>query len=160
MSDTLTRDFEIAAAYDKRPQYGQHCVDFRFYVKGPKGAVQFILYTGWYPHIIPKPGTDWQELSRPIHLSEHDNPMPADLGYHSPVPRYEGQEPMETCTVLPEGKCYYDGSTLNASRIFSIMVHEGGEAMWKALEEFYQEIFEQPMADMKVFESDGEGLGL
>ena len=112
MSD-VKREFEITAAYDKRPKYGQHCVDMTFYVKGPKGTVQFKLFTGWYPRIIPTPDTLWQELCAPLQVEEHENPLPADLGYHSPVPMYEGQQ-LYDCTLLPEGKCYYDGSGLNA----------------------------------------------
>jgi hypothetical protein len=139
---TLERKFEIHPAYDKRPKYGQHCVEFLFYVKGLKGAVQFLLFTGWYPHLIPTPETDWRELTMPLHIAEHDNPMPADLGYHSPVPRYEGQKPQtKECAILG-GPCYYDGSILNASRIFSIMLHQGGEAMWNELENYYRETFE------------------
>jgi hypothetical protein len=139
---SLTRELEIHPAYDKRPKYGQHCVEMCFYVKGPKGVVQFVLFTGWYPHIIPEPNTPWQKLCKPIHLQKLDNPMPADLGYHSRTPRYEGQSKMN-CSLLPEGECYFDGSSLNASRIFSLLVHEGGEAVWKALEEYYAETFEE-----------------
>lgn len=139
----LIHEVEIRPAYDKRPQYGQHCVDMTFYVKGPKGAVQFVLYTGWYSGIIATPDKPWQELMVAHHPTrEHlTEPLPADLGYHSPVPTYEGQSSRENCHVLPGGKCYYDGSGLNANRIFSIMVHEGGEAMWKALDQYYQETF-------------------
>lgn len=158
----LKREFEISAAYDKRPKYGQHCAEFRFYVKGPKGAVQFVLFTGWYPSLIPTPDKDWRELSTVLKLGKHDAPMPADLGYHSPVPRYEDQSLMDPCHVLPEGKCYYDGSSLNASRIFSIMVHQGGDAMWKALEDYYAEVFAaQPApaieAQAKPFEAQAKG---
>jgi hypothetical protein len=149
MADELIREFEIAAAYDKRVEsggrYGQHCVDFRFYLKGPKGVVQFILCTGWSKAIIATPEKPWQELGVVRTRNNPDvlwDPMPADLGYHSPVPRYEDQTAMD-CHILPEGKCYYDGSGLNANRIFSLMVHEGGEAMWKALERYYRELFEE-----------------
>ena len=138
----LTRETVITAAYDKRPKYGQHCVTMTFYIKGDKGVVQFVLYTGWYPRLIPTPDKPWQELTRTLKLEEHDHPLPADLGYHSPVPRYEGQSQMDNCKLLPEGKCYYGGSSLNAYRIFSIMVHEGGDKMWEALEEEYLNIFE------------------
>lgn len=136
----LVREFVISAAYDKRPKYGQHCVDFTFFVKGPEGAVQFRLFTGWYLSLIPKPDAPWQELCKTLHLGENDSPMPADLGYHSPHPRYEGQTSM-SCTLLPSGECYYDGSSLNAYKIFSTMVHEGGEAMWAELEKYYASTF-------------------
>ena len=138
----LTHEVHIDAAYDKRPKYGQHCVDFRFYVRGPKGVVQFVLFTGWLKALIPTPDTDWRELSVHHHAGLHmlTEPMPADLGYHSPLPLYEGQTSME-CSLIPGGKCYYDGSSLNASRIFSVMLHEGGDAMWVELEKYYEETF-------------------
>jgi hypothetical protein len=144
----LTRDIVIYPAYDKRPQYSQHCVDMVWMLKGPLGIVQFRLFTGWSVRVIGLPTLDWQELSmsRPRYHSpeEHEAvsaPMPADIGYHSPKPMYEDQTSMK-CELLPQGQCYYDGSTLNADRYFAILVHEGGEALWKALEEYYHERFE------------------
>lgn len=141
----LTREFTVYPAYDKRrSNHGQHCVDMLWLVKGPLGAVQFRLYTGWYPDVIGKPTENWQELhaSRKHHADPLNVPMPVDIGYHSPKPMYEGQSQMEHCDLLPEGKCYYDGSSLNADRYFAILVHEGGDALWKALEEYYHERFE------------------
>ena len=145
MSETLTRKLEISPAYDKRPKYGQHCVDMRWLVQGRHGSVQFLLFTGWYPAIIPTPDKRWQELTGVIRLGPHDAPMAADLGYHSRVPRYEDQMLMDKeCPYLePPGPCYYDGSGLNARRIFSILVHKGGEAVWEALEEYYRKTFER-----------------
>lgn len=87
-------------------------------------------------------------------------PLPADLGYHSPVPQYEGQLPIgirikynddyseelgtegeaRICEYL--GKpCYYDGSGLNAERIYHIMLQEGEKGVWRELEEYYVELF-------------------
>lgn len=139
----LTHEFFIYPAYDKRPEYGQHCVDMLWLVKGPLGVVQFRLFTGWYPDIIGKPDLPWQELSanKKRYADRLDMPMPADIGYHSPKPMYEGQSDME-CSLLPGGHCYYDGSSLNADRYFAILVHEGGEALWKALDAYYHERFE------------------
>lgn len=139
----LERVFQVDPAYDKRPEYGQHCVDMRWYVKGPLGVVQFVLYTGWYADVIGKPDLGWQALatSKKRHADLLDVPMPADVGYHSPKPMYEGQSPMGDCELLGR-PCYYDGSSLNAGRYFAILVHEGGEALWKALEEYYHERFE------------------
>jgi len=144
----LTREFIVHPAYDKRPKYGQHCVDMLWLLNGPLGVVQFRLFTGWGIQVIGQPTLGWKELSmsRPRYHSveEHEAisaPMPADIGYHSPKPMYEGQTAMD-CNLIPGGKCYYDGSTLHANRYFAILVHEGGEALWKALEEYYHERFE------------------
>lgn len=138
------RELVIKPGYDRRAEgNGQHCVDMIWYLKGEKGIIQFVLYTGWYASIIPQPGTDWTLM----HVKQEDwmKVLPADLGYHSPVPMYDDQGTMD-CTLLPGGKCYYDGSGLNANRIFSILVHQGGEAVWLELEEEYRLRFEEVAA--------------
>ena len=69
--------------------------------------------------------------------------MPADLGYHSLKPTYEEQSICtESCEYLDGKPCYYDGSGLNAKRIYNILVNEGDSGVWKELENFYNEIFE------------------
>jgi len=69
-------------------------------------------------------------------------PMALDLGYHSKVPKYEGDVPMsEHCPVL-KGKCYYDGSTLNAERVFERLVNEGDAGVWAELESYYATTFQ------------------
>lgn len=149
----LERKLEITPSWDKRDpdpkkNYGIGCVTMRWYVIGPKGAIQFVLMTGWYPHIIKK--TTWNDWSDwgDLHVSvrEGDRPMPTDLGFHSPVPLYEGQTKMtDDCPVLG-GPCYYDGSGLNADKPFSILVHEGGEKLWEFLEQYYAETFAKAAA--------------
>jgi hypothetical protein len=101
-------------------------------LKGPKGAVQFVLYTMWMP--IPEKS-----------LFSKDNnfgPLPADLGYHSPKPMYEGQSSHKDCPWLDAGQlCYYDGSGCNAKDAYNILVVKGEEALWEFMEEYYKERF-------------------
>lgn len=163
MRANLKREFVITPGYDRRPEYGQHCAEMRFYVKGEKGVVQFILFTGWYPCIIPKPDAPWQELCMPIKLDPLDHPMPADLGYHSlaPIHNWQTSPTYTDCSLLDQRACYYDGSGLNCYRIFSVMVHEGGERMWEELEKFYAEVFETPVETMqaaKAAEAKADGV--
>lgn len=142
----LERIFEISPAYDKRAEsggkYGQHCAEMLWLVKGERGVVQFRLFSGWYKGCVTPPRTEWREMrvarSGDASLSA---PMPADIGYHSPNPTYEGQTEMD-CHLLPAGKCFYDGSSLNATDYFAVLVHEGGEKLWEALESYYVEHFE------------------
>ena len=69
-------------------------------------------------------------------------PLPADLGFHSPKPVYKGQRRSSNeCQYLDGKPCYYDGSGLNAKRVFGILVKKGGEAVWKELEDYYKETF-------------------
>lgn len=137
---------ESEPAYDLRDpnpskSYGIHGVNLRFLVVGPLGVVQFLLHTNWQlPHVE-------RELdSRPVdsrfpHLS--CRPVPADLGYHSPKPMYEGQTPRDNCTYLGGRPCYYDGSGLNARKPYEILVAEGLDPMWEFLEDDYKRTFEE-----------------
>src|SRR3954469_667919 len=79
--------------------YGIHGLDIWFVLKGPNGAVQFMVNFGVYlpsvTHVTPGE----------IHGF--------DVGYHAPTPQYEEQTECE-CEHLPGGKCYYDGSGLRA----------------------------------------------
>lgn len=112
----------------QKKQYGCHGLQIRWLVHGDKGSVQFLLYTGWLP--------TWD-------MGDHSQlfVMPADLGYHADEPQYEDQTTME-CAHRPSGKCYYDGSSLNAEKPFKILLTEGEEALWQFLEEYYRTIFE------------------
>ena len=68
--------------------------------------------------------------------------MPADVGYHSPKPIYEGQEIMSDCCECLGGKpCYYGGSGLYAEKIYKVLVEKGSDEVWKKLEEYYIDIF-------------------
>ena len=115
-------------------------MNLSFYVKGPEGVVQFVIYSGWYPEIIAKPDTDWMTLSM-VNKVGVSPPMAADLGYHSPTPRYEDHAPIKECEWMGGASCYYDGSSLNGNKLLSLMIHEGGEAMWKELEDYYASVF-------------------
>lgn len=109
--------------------HGRHGLDALFLLRNQQGAVQFSLMTGWTPDC----------------LESHDNrifrPFPADLGYHSPKPQYEGQSLMDANCRWLEGPCYYDGSSLNADGVFNILVQQGEEAMWRRLEEYHNSLF-------------------
>lgn len=145
----FTRKIEWIPAFDKRnPEpgnnYGVHCVEMRWYLIGEKGAIQFVLYTGWHlPHVLA-------EHKFNGHLTTLMKPRPADIGYHSPVPMYEDQAPMSgECNVIG-GTCYYDGSTLNAERFFDLFVKEGDEAVWKLMEGWYESQFSEAVAQETI----------
>ncbi len=141
----MERIIELTPAYDKRnpdpsKNYGIQGVSMRMVLKGDKGAVQFLLFTNWMlPHIYKEwKGTKYDDLT----IECRYKPMAADLGYHSLSPIYEGQTTIsDKCEYLDGKPCYYDGSGLNAEKVFDILVREGGEAVWKFLENYYNEIF-------------------
>lgn len=135
------RRVDFHAAFDKRDpnpnkNYGIHGVDMRMYLIGEHGAVQFVLYTNWHlPHVRA-------ELdARPSSERWMDHPMPADLGYHSKVPMCDGDQPHPNCELLGGCDCYYDGSGLNAERIYDVLLREGSDGVWRELEAYYADVF-------------------
>ena len=134
----MERIIEFSPAYDKRDpdptkNYGIHGVSLRMVLKGQRGAVQFLLYTGWQlPHV------------RDEFKGTATHVLPADVGYHSPVPLYEGQNKItESCQYLDGQACYYDGSGLAAERFFDVLTQEGDVGVWRELERYYAETFEE-----------------
>lgn len=127
----MEREIKFAAAWDKRnddpdKNYGIHGVTLTFYLKGSKGVVQFVVYTNWHLKYVQ------DELdSEPVHKEFPHltcRPLPADLGYHSSKPMYEGQKPMDKdCSIL--------------DRVFNILLEQGDEGVWKELEAAYERTF-------------------
>lgn len=147
--ELLDRELVMLPAWDKRStnpkkDYGIHGVEMRWYVKGKKGVVQFVLFTSWYTPAVDEEMYGSILDPEPSKYNHHSRvtckPIPADLGYHGVEPRYEGQEQGD-CTLLPGGKCYYDGSGMNAERMYDILREEGSEAVWKQLESYYELTF-------------------
>lgn len=140
MTEKFEKTIEFSPAYDRRDpdpkkDYGVGAVDIRFILKGKRGAVQFLLGTGWF-----LPETNEEYKARGVNLSK-DYPRAWDIGYHSPKPMYEGHSPItDKCNIL-NGKCFYDGSTLNADPILNILLREGSDGVWKELEKYYHETF-------------------
>lgn len=148
----FTREIRLSPAWDKRnadpgKDYGVHGVELQMYLRHARGTVQFVIYTGWMlPHV-----TD--ETTRRILLRAHARcltiadlrvayrPMPADRGYHSPVPQFEGQEPIGSDCEFTGGVCYYDGSGLAAEKLYSLLVERGSAAVWEELEKYWNETF-------------------
>jgi hypothetical protein len=117
--------------------YGVSTCRLIFYVIGERGAVQLML------------GTDWGIQRVQDHLnkfgwSHNDNPRQPrgwDLGYHSRTSHYEDQTSMK-CDLLPEGVCYYDGSSLNADEWIEGLLAGGTVWLWPRLEQYYRCTFE------------------
>lgn len=145
--DQLQHITEITPAFDRRdpdPQkdYGIHGCDLKMLVKGSKGTVQFVIYTNWYlPHVTEELFN--QPIQDLLDIKCRFLPLPADLGYHSPVPQYKDQHCMGPCKYLDGKKCYYDGSGLDAYRIYNILVEKGSDEVWKELELYYHQTFDE-----------------
>lgn len=140
----MEKIIEFSPAYDKRDSdpnknYGVHGVELRMVLKGELGATQFLLYTNWQ---LPDVTKEFREKLTPDKYFLFE-PLPADLGYHSPKPIYEGQTSMGPCPYLNNQPCYYDGSGLNAERIYKVLLEKGSDGVWEELEKYYKEIFEK-----------------
>lgn len=145
MSDIdFVREIRFYPAFDKRSpdpnkNYGIHGVELAFFLKGPHGAVQFKVSTNWQlPHVQAEIDGKVPNSQFPYMFHE---PMAVDLGYHSKNPMRDGQEPMSgNCDVIG-GTCYYDGSVLEANRIFNTLREEGDKGVWRELEIYYRAVF-------------------
>lgn len=142
----MKREIKFRPAFDKRDpdpkkDCGIHGVELAFYLTGYKGTVQLVLFTNWHlPHVTKeRMGRSYETIGGDPHWMER--PQPADLGYHSKIPMYEGHAPMKGKCIFIEGDCYYDGSGLNAQRVYEKLLTDGDEGVWKALEEYYEDTF-------------------
>ena len=131
----MERRIEIYPSWDKGELYGIDCAEIAFYLIGKRGAYQFKAFTGWWlPHLRK------QERCQP---GRHGFSYPRgfDIGYHAREAQYEGQEPLTDDCPIIGGKCYYDGSSLQAEPIAEAMVAEGSDAVWAELENRYIDQF-------------------
>lgn len=151
MSGVLTfeRRVDFTAAYDhRRPNpcenYGIGGMRAVFYLIGPKGAVQWMIGLPFYvAGVRPEMGR-WSDTAR-----ELGKPSGWDLGFHAREPQYDGQSAMGQCDVIGDGKCFYDGSSLNADLLIEGFVNGGTAWLWPALEDYYRSVFEG--ADFPTF---------
>ena len=131
----------VAPAYDRQSEgYGVGACRITFVLKGPLGAVQFMIGTEWYTpsareHLLNFPHTTKRCLEM--------KPSGWDVGYHSPKPMYQGHSPMGgTCELVEGGQCYYDGSGLMAEEWVEGFVSGGTKWLWPRLRSQYAEWFE------------------
>ena len=145
--------FEVGYDHREFPEdcggggHGQHGMNMRFVLVGPKGAVQWLCYmTNWVPGNVRYGSVGRDDPNPvslvPVHPRGIGDGMAADLGYHSPIPRYASQVEYGTqkCEWLPEGECYYDGSGLNAEPLLEAFLAHGPHAVWAALARYYQDV--------------------
>lgn len=111
--------------------YGSHGMEMRFMLRGPNGVTQFVMSTGWVPGVkgVSPALADYY-------------PTGSDLGRHAHVPQYEGEDEgmgAGDCAYLG-GKCWYDGSGLQADPVVVAFIREGEPAVWRALREYHDRL--------------------
>jgi len=122
-------------AWDKRnstpnKDFGINSVRIYFCIKGEKGAIQFVLATGWnLPHVKKE------------FLGKTNNdlfPLAMDVSYHSPVPMYDGQQPISsTCELLGDKTCYCGGSGSEVEKYLEALIEHGSDRVWDMLIDEY-----------------------
>jgi hypothetical protein len=108
-----------------------------FFLKGPKGTIQFMVGTNWH---LPRVAAEMRARPRSPY---DDTLMGWDVGYHSPVPMYEGQTPIKHDCTHTGGVCYYDGSGLLAEEWVPQFIAGGTDWLWPKMEEQYRLRFEE-----------------
>ncbi len=131
----------VQPAYDRLSEgCGIGACRIIFILKGPLGAVQFMIGTEWY---VPSAR---EHLLQFAHTSERClemKPTGWDVGYHSPKPMYESHSPISgSCELVEGGQCYYDGSGLMADEWVDDFVAGGTKWLWPKLREQYAFWFE------------------
>lgn len=134
--DGFTKDVKFSPSRDwikKEPSrnYGISTMRITFVLKGPLGAVQWMIGTEYAIEPIRKRISDPDEPRKPTGY---------DLGYHSPKPMYEGQTSQANCDILGCA-CFYDGSGLNADLLIEGFLARGSDWIWGQLREYYEHTF-------------------
>jgi hypothetical protein len=91
----------------------------RFLLHGDLGATQFLVQFRTRPYGNARLVEGW------------------DVGFHSRAPISYATE-MDECDVVPEGRCWYDGSGLQADELCQRFLKEGEQVVWATLEDRYQ----------------------
>lgn len=133
----LRREIHFEPGYDHRGDAtgrGCHGLNMRWLVHGDAGSVQFVVHTMWLPSWVES--SQFGDRVSAMIADRILSPMAADLGHHWATPLYEGEANLE-CEYLPAGRCFYDGSGLNAEQLFATLLTEGHDAVWAAMEAYW-----------------------
>jgi len=134
------RQLTITPPFDRRhpdpkKNYGIGGMTLHCLVIKDKKAVQFLAYL---PVHLPEV-TD--ELWNKHGTYNSFKGMGADVGYHSPTPMFDDQEPMKEKCPYIGCACYYDGSSLRADEWYKVFLREGLGRIWEMLEADWIERF-------------------
>ena len=138
MSDNSERILRIRMPFDRRhptplKNYGVGAMFFQMVYLKENNATQFTFSVPFYlPHV-----------ARNLPHNSLCEGTGFDVGYHANKPQWENQNPMDNCDLLIEGKCYYDGSSLQADERYKkfIQQKDAFDWAWKQLESDWQERF-------------------
>ena len=136
----MKREIIFNPAYDyvndpdpKKRNYGRHCVDMYWSLKGELGCVTWMVCTSW----------NLPETNEAFKKSDYcPRPLPADLSVHSPKKLRGGWDiHNKECHWIDGKPCYCITSGIKAEPVFEKLVREGHEAAWTELENLYIRTF-------------------
>jgi len=113
---------------DPKKDYGIHSMDIFFITGKDDNYVQFFLNIPWYldhvaHNLLTRDRLDLSFLGQGY-----------DVGYHAKHPQYDGQSPMD-CDLISTGKCYYDGSSLQAEKWYQdVLQFNNLDEIWPKLQ--------------------------
>ena len=58
--------------------------------------------------------------------------------YHKKYPQYEGQNPNSDKCEITGGECYSDGSYTYSDELTRMLIEQGEDAVWAALDDFWR----------------------
>jgi hypothetical protein len=157
---------------DPEKDYGIGGLKLCFAVVGARGAVELEVLTKWYlPHIMEE---RMEKDSSMDLFMERTQPI-GTIYFHSRKPQHEDSQPVGSMKrqgdesivvggrvlwlpkVVPTGTyqrckftrgiCYTDSTSLGANPYITLLVSDGPEELYKALEERYREYFWEDCAD-------------
>jgi hypothetical protein len=146
----LERIVRFFPAFDKRnPDPSKNCgigaVRCIMVLKGNDRAVHFVFSTGMYlPETMQEYAKDGRLTPTKSSFSERyyimNSPMGYDVGYHDIKRHFKGQHvSKDNCDWIGR-PCYGDGSALQSDRFMDMLLRQGDEAIWTALEEEYKQL--------------------
>jgi len=169
---TLVRSIELTPAFDRRDadpskNFGIHGVDLHMALKGPEGAVVFILFTNWMLPAVTDAVLSAELLFDESEIRSTFLPLHC-VQIHSTRPLWEGREPSRQRVCGPrwlgvdpvtgpiiepaqygdlvvceytEGQPCYPDSSSDADQVYELLLREGSDGVWRELERRYVQTF-------------------
>lgn len=143
-SPAFERIVEFEPAYhkvheDPKKDFGVGGVRIRFVLRGPKGAIDFMIGTGWH---LPETWDWWAKTGRLPIPESILRPKAWEIGFHAKKPQYEGQGVSDERCPETGGVCYYVASSLQVQSILESLIRDGHAGLWKVLEAEYRTALE------------------
>ena len=131
------KDVAFSPAYDRRHwpgNFGIHGVDLWLALIGPKGAVEFRVFTNWFLPQVEEKLAERMRRGEPI-----GNPFEPDAaGFwydaRQPLEGWPEPEPCPSCGWLDGDPCYhYMGDVVPSMDLLSDLIAQGEEKFWQGM---------------------------